>query len=235
MGVHIHVAEDASDQADAVGTHGCRVVERLHAAGVVTDKALLAHCVHIDDNEARIIGACGATVARNARSNMNNAVGHSPASGGSVAIGTDGIGGDMITESQTAFFRAREASLATPPSWPLDRLAAGSRAAGRIFGEPLLGRIEPGAPADIMVLEYLAPAPRPRRISQGTGHSAARHARCAMSLCAGELVIADRLSTRIDMARLAAEAARESGRLWDRLERIPPHDFAPAGGAARWR
>ena len=38
---------------------------------------------------------------------------------GRIALGTDGIGGDMITESQAAFFRAREASLAAPPSWPL--------------------------------------------------------------------------------------------------------------------
>jgi putative selenium metabolism protein SsnA len=240
-GVHIHVAEDAADQRDALAGHGRRVVERLHAAGIVTEDALLAHCVHVDSRERDILLASGATIAHNARSNMNNAVGHSPvtASGdhgvprgaaGRIALGTDGIGGDMITESQAAFFRAREASICTPQSWPLDRLAAGSRAAGRVFGEPLLGRITVGAPADITVLDY--PAPTPVSADNVAGHwifgLSPGHVRDVVA--AGELVIADRRSTRVDAARLAAEAAIEAGRLWGRLQDIPPHDFTPMGG-----
>ena len=161
------------------------MVERLHAAGVVTDGALLAHCVHVDSRERAILLASGATIAHNARSNMNNGVGHSPVTtggdhslprcgGGRIALGTDGIDGDMFTESQAAFFRAREASLCTLPSWPLGRLAAGSRAAGRVFGEPLLGRIAPGAPADITVLDYPAPTPVSPATSRHTGSSACR-------------------------------------------------------------
>ena len=77
-GVHIHVAEDAADQRDARASRGRGVVDRLAAAGVVTDRALLAHCVHVDDREREILLASGATIAHNARSNMNNGVGHSP-------------------------------------------------------------------------------------------------------------------------------------------------------------
>jgi putative selenium metabolism protein SsnA len=242
-GVHIHVAEDAADQRDAQAGHGLSVVERLHAAGVVTDGALLAHCVHVDSRERAILLASGATIAHNARSNMNNGVGHSPVTtggdhslprcgGGRIALGTDGIDGDMFTESQAAFFRAREASLCTLPSWPLGRLAAGSRAAGRVFGEPLLGRIAVGAPADITVLDY--PAPTPVSAGNVAAHwifgLSPRHVRDVM--VAGELVIADRRPTRVDAARLAAEAAIEAGRLWARLQDIPPHDFTPMGGEA---
>jgi putative selenium metabolism protein SsnA len=242
-GVHIHVAEDAADQRDALAGHGRGVVDRLYAAGVVTERALLAHCVHVDPRERDILLGSGATIAHNARSNMNNGVGHSrvtaggderlPAgSSGRIALGTDGIGGDMITESQAAFFRAREAGLAAPPSWPLDRLAASSRAAGRVFGEPLLGRIEAGAPADITVLDY--PAPTPVSAGNLAGHwvfgLSPRHIRDV--LVAGEPVIADRCSTRVDTARLAAEAATEAARLWARLDDIPSHDFTPLGGEA---
>jgi len=238
-GVHIHVAEDAADQRDAWAGHGRGVVDRLAAAGVITDRALLAHCVHVDSREREILLASGATIAHNARSNMNNGVGHSPVSAGDgesearVALGTDGIGGDMITESQAGFFRAREASLRTPPSWPLARLAAGSRAAGQVFGEPLLGRITAGAPADITVLDYGAPTP----LSAG---SLAGHWVFGLSpgqvrdvLVAGELVVADRRSTRVDQAALAAEAAAQAGRMWARLGDIPPHDFTPRGGESR--
>jgi putative selenium metabolism protein SsnA len=243
-GVHIHVAEDAADQRDALARHGCSVVDRLAKAGVVSEHALLAHCVHIDSRERDILLASGAAIAHNARSNMNNGVGHSPVTGGGgerfgpagagrVALGTDGIGGDMITESQAAFFRAREASLAVAPSWPLDRLAASSRAAGRAFGEPLLGRIAAGAPADITVLDY--PAPTPVSAGNLAGHwifgLSPRQVRDV--LVAGELVIADRRSTRVDEAGLAAQTASEAGRLWSRLQDIPPHDFTPLGGEAR--
>ena len=242
-GVHIHVAEDAADQRDALAGHGCSVVDRLARAGVVTERALLAHCVHVGSRERDILLDSGATIAHNARSNMNNAVGHSPVTGGGgelsalagtgrIALGTDGIGGDMITESQAAFFRAREASLAAPPSWPLDHLAASSRAAGRVFGEPLLGRIVAGAPADITVLDY--PAPTPVSAGNLAGHwifgLSPRQVRDV--LVAGELVVADRRSTRVDTARLAAEAAIEADRLWTRLAGLPPHDFTPLGGEA---
>jgi putative selenium metabolism protein SsnA len=245
VGVHIHVAEDAADQRDARAGHGCGVVDRLQTAGVLTGGALLAHCVHVDARERDILMASGATIAHNARSNMNNGVGHSPLAGGGegwaggascrarVALGTDGIGGDMITESQAAFFRAREASLRTSPSWPMERLAAGSRAAGRVFGEPLLGRITPGAPADITVLDY--PAPTPVSADAMAGHwvfgLSPRQVRDVV--VAGDLVIADRRSTRVDQTALAAEAAAEASRLWARLEDIPPHDFTPQGGEAR--
>jgi putative selenium metabolism protein SsnA len=239
-GVHIHVAEDAADQRDALAGHGCTVVDRLAGAGVVTERAVLAHCVHVGPRERGILLGSGATIAHNARSNMNNGVGHSPVTGARpsgpagarIALGTDGIGGDMITESQAAFFRAREASLAAPPSWPLDRLAASSRAAGRVFGEPLLGRIVAGAPADITVLDYPAPAP----VSAGNlaGHwifgLSPRQVRDV--LVAGELVVADRRSTRVDTARLTAGAAGQASRLWARLEEIPPHEFTPLGGEA---
>ena len=248
VGVHIHVAEDAADQADAAALHGCRVVQRLHGTGILTSAALLAHCVRIDDAEARIIAESGATVALNARSNMNNGVGHSPVTGAAgagtavaarpavavpgdrVALGTDGIGGDMITESQAAYFRAREASLRTPPSWPLDRLAAGARAAGRIFGEPLLGRIAPGAPADLVVLDYAAPAPLTAQTLPGHWIYGCSPGQVRDVVVAGRLVIADRQHTMIDAAELAAKARSESLRLWDRLADLPPHPFLPAGG-----
>jgi putative selenium metabolism protein SsnA len=250
VGIHIHVAEDRADQDDAEASHGVRVVDRLGAAGVLTDAALLAHCVHVNDSEIAAVTTSGAAVAHNARSNMNNRIGYSPlaragswphAGDGSpppaqrtapvarVALGTDGIGGDMITESQAAYFRAVEAGSATSPDWPLQRLAEGARVGGRSFGEPLLGQIAPGAPADLIVLDYASPTP----VSEANlgGHwvfgLSSRHVRDV--IVAGELVIADGRSTRVDEAKLAEEAAREAARLWARLDEIPPHPFTPKG------
>ena len=224
--LHVHAAEDGVDVA---------AVERLAHLGALREDTLLAHGVHLSELELELVRDAGASVAHNARSNMNNAVGHASLGelGPRVSLGTDGIGADMFEESRAAYFRLREADLDAAPGWPLDRLAEGARLAARLFDEPLLGTLEPGAPADLVVLDYAAPAPL--RESSFAGHwvfgLSSRHVRDVM--VAGELVVADRRLTRIDQQQLAAKASAEAERLWRRLEEIPPHDFEPKGGR-RW-
>jgi putative selenium metabolism protein SsnA len=231
VGVHIHVAEDAADQRDARARGMPGVIERLNRADVVTDEALLAHCVHVDEGESAVVDDAGATVVCNPRSNMNNAVGYSPFNrrGRRVALGTDGIDGDLFAESQAGFFRSKEADILAAPAWPLSRLAEGARFAGRAYREPLLGTLQPGAPADIMVLDY--PPPTPLGADDLVGHwvfgLSAAHLRDVY--VAGELVIADHRSTRVDEAKLAAGSSQDAVRLWERVERIPPHDYRPRG------
>lgn len=231
-GVHVHVAEDMADQRDALARFGRRVVGRLADAGALDDRAILVHCVHVDDGEIAAILSSGATVAHNARSNMNNSVGRARVGrlGERVVLGTDGIGADMFAESAAAYWRAREDDLFLGFAWPLQRMAAGARMAGRILGEPALGRIEPGAPADITVLDY--PTPTPLREGNLAGHwlfgLSARHVRDVV--VNGELVVADRRLTRVDQDGLVAQARTQTERLWRRLEEIGPHEFEPAGG-----
>lgn len=232
VGIHVHVAEDLADEEDAVARSGLRAVERLADAGVLDDRALLAHCVHVDEDEVARIRDSGAWVAHNARSNMNNRVGRAPASalGDRVVLGTDGIDGDLFAESKAAYWRGREADPSITPEWVLGRLAAGSAFAGRAFGEPLLGRIEPGAPADLVVLDYDSPTPV-------TGENLAGHWIFGLSardvrdvLVAGDVVVRDRRLVRGgDVEEMRAVAQSHAVDLWERMDRLPPHPFEPAG------
>jgi putative selenium metabolism protein SsnA len=229
-GVHIHVAEDAADQVDARSRGALGVVDRLARAGVLTDRALLAHCVRVAAPEIQAVVDARATVVCNPRSNMNNSVGHSPFNHvPGVALGTDGIGGDLFTESQVGWFRAREAEIGTAGSWPLDRLADGARFAGRVHDEPLLGTVRPGAPADLVVLDY--PSPTPVTADNLAGHwvFGLSSGQVRDVLVAGELVIEDRRSTRVDEREVAATGAEQARRLWARMDAIPPHGFEPEG------
>jgi putative selenium metabolism protein SsnA len=232
VGVHVHAAEDTADEDDAVMLHGLRVAARLAHAGVLDPRTLLAHGVHLDENEVGLIEAAHVAIAHNARSNMNNSIGRArvAALGSHVALGTDGIGADMFEESRAAYFRLREDDLASPPSWPLERLAEGASFAGAAFGESRFGRLEPGAPADLVVLDYDAPAPL--RESSFAGHwifgLSSRHVRDVM--VAGEWVVRDRKLTRVDQQELAAEARVEAERLWKRLDDVGAHTFQPKGG-----
>ncbi len=232
VGLHVHAAEDAADERDAVARCGLRVAARLEQAGALDEHTLLAHGVHLDDDEVGLVRTAQASIAHNARSNMNNSIGRArlAALGERVSLGTDGIGSDMFEESHAAFFRLREDDGGTGGDWPLERLAESAHLAGRSFGEPLLGALEPGAPADLVVLDYAAPTP----VRDGTfaGHwvfgLSARVVRDVM--VAGEWVVADRRLTNVDQRQLAAEALVEAERLWWRLDEIGPHEFEPKGG-----
>jgi putative selenium metabolism protein SsnA len=232
VGVHVHAAEDRADEADALGLYGVRVASRLERAGALDERTLVAHGVHLDDDEIALVRAAGASLAHNARSNMNNSIGRArvAALGHHVALGTDGIGADMFEESRAAYFRLREDDLAFPPSWPLERLAEGASFVGAAFGESRFGRLEAGAPADLVVLDYAAPAPL--RESSFAGHwvfgLSSRHVRDVM--VAGEWVVRDRKLTRVDRQELAAEAMLEAERLWKRLDDVGAHTFQPKGG-----
>jgi cytosine/adenosine deaminase-related metal-dependent hydrolase len=233
VGVHVHVAEDAADEEHATARFGSRVAHRLASAGVLDERSLLAHGVHLDESEVALVGAAGATVVHNPRSNMNNAVGRAPlaALGERVALGTDGIGADMFEESRVAYLRRREEEVETGPGWALDRLTQGARAAGEAFGEPLLGRVEPGAPADLVVLDYRPPTPLDASTLAGHWMFGLSSAAVRDVLVAGEVVVAGRRPTRIDGDALAADARAGARRLWSRLAGVDVHPFAPPSAA----
>lgn len=204
--LHVHAAEDAVDTG---------AVARLDRLGALDGRTLLAHGIHVDDDEVALFGASGATLAHNARSNMNNAVGRARVLdlGPRVALGTDGIGADMFAEAQAAFLAARDHGHAFDPLAALGRnwsLAASAFDAG-------LGRIEPGCPADLVVLAYDPPTPLDEtnlfgHLLFGPGASSVRDL-----LVAGKLVVRDRRVLTVDEPELAARARAVAARLWQRM------------------
>ncbi len=106
-GIHIHVAEDKYDQAYTLRKHKTRVIERLSAFGVLNfNKTILAHCLHLSDNERKIISKSKAWVVENIESNLNNKVGFFDGQKleKQIFLGTDGMHSDMIKSTQAAFF-----------------------------------------------------------------------------------------------------------------------------------
>jgi putative selenium metabolism protein SsnA len=231
VGIHVHVAEDAADQRDAEARFGRRVVERLADAGALTERALLAHCVPVDDRESELIRDSRAWGAHNPRTNMSNRVGRAPVArlGERVALGTDGIGGDLFAESQAAYWRGHEDDPSISPSLVLDRLAAGATFAGLGFGEPLLGRIEPGAPADLVVLDY--DPPTPLSAENLAGHwvfgLSASHVRDVV--VDGSVVVRERRLLQGGEGDPGAFSQAAAQDLWERMDAIPAHPFEPAG------
>ena len=98
-GVHIHVAEGLDDKES-----GARL------QNLAKDNWLLVHAVHLDR-------PLPGTIVHNPRSNMNNSVGYAnPVRfSNDIALGTDGIGADMLEEARLAYVRLRESDVTQTP------------------------------------------------------------------------------------------------------------------------
>jgi putative selenium metabolism protein SsnA len=220
--IHIHVAEDVADEKDSLDRYGMRTALRLAAEGALGEGDLIAHGVHLDDAEIDAVRSSGAWVAHNPRSNLNNGVGYAPALrlGERVGLGTDGIDGDMFAEAKVAYLEARDASLDVGPDWALQRLIAGAGMVGAAFGEPALGRLEAGAPADLVVLDYRPPTPFDAGNMAGHALFGLGAAAVRDVMVAGRWIVRDRRHQLIDEDELATRCREAAPRLWARMDRF---------------
>lgn len=162
--VHIHVAETAGEVADCVREHGVRPVAYLDSLGLVNDRSVFAHGVHLDDAELALIAERGATLVTCPVSNMKLAVGGAfrypaaRAAGCPIGVGTDGAASnnslDLLQDIKVLALLQKHtaidpAALPAPEAWAI---ATGARAP-RLGATPL----EVGAPADLLLLDLDVP------------------------------------------------------------------------------
>jgi cytosine/adenosine deaminase-related metal-dependent hydrolase len=194
----------------------------LGDAGILRERSIAAHGVHLDAAELMRIRRSGAWLAHNCRSNMNNSVGRAPVLefGERSALGTDGIDADMFAESRTAYFRAREQTLEAYAEQFTDMLARGADLASQYFPYPI-GRLEPGGAADLVVLDYRPPTPL-------TANNLAWHWMFALTpasvesvMVGGEWALRNREICCVDEEKVRAEARAEAEKLWKRMESLP--------------
>ncbi len=228
-GAHIHVAEGPEDEALSVERHGIRVVERLDRFGLLRPASLLAHALHLDEAEKDRVADRRAVVVHNPRSNMNNAVGTFDLPGYvrrrvCVGLGTDGLGANLLAELFTAGLlqkHARGNPLAAGFG-ELHRLlfVTNPEVASRAFGVGL-GRLEPGAAADIALLDY--DGPTPVDASTILGHLlfgiAVHDVRVSDLFVAGRPVLRHGTFVQLDEAAELAHAREQADALWRRVTR----------------
>lgn len=217
-GIHIHLLEDKADRALSVAEFGADPVTRLERRGLLTSRALLAHGVHLTEPEMERLRGAGVLVAHNARSNMNNRVGATPIHGlgDHLALGTDGIDGDILAEARAAFFRGREHEPPVDLGVYLAMLQRSNAVLEGAFGQRF-GVLAPGAAADLVLLDYDPPTPvTAENLAGHVGFGWGAHL-VRTVIVGGELVLRDRQIVRVDAAEAFARTRRAAEALWDRL------------------
>jgi putative selenium metabolism protein SsnA len=219
-GIHVHVAEDVTDAADA-RARGATLRARLDRLGVGRAGSIVAHAVHLPDEDVEALTAAGAWVVTNPRSNMNNAVGLGSGRGARVALGTDGIGADMLAEAHAHFLRHAEAKDRLA-SESVARLVAAQRLASLLSGDGERdARVAAGERADLVVLAY-DPA-TPMTPSNLGGHALFGWSSALVrdTLVGGRFIVRERRVTTLDERELAERARRSAKRLWERMAALP--------------
>jgi cytosine/adenosine deaminase-related metal-dependent hydrolase len=182
VGVHVHLCEGPED-----------IEAPARLAHLTRPNWLLAHCVHLASAH-HLQG----TIVHNPASNLNNGVGYAEPARfeNPLALGTDGIGADMLDAFRLAYYLHRSTDSSATPATSWNWLAGG----WDLVPDARLDRVtwdyEP------MVPEHLAftTALRPIEIEID-----------------GDVVWRDHAPTRVDQDEVRAKAAEQAKRLHDRL------------------
>jgi cytosine/adenosine deaminase-related metal-dependent hydrolase len=182
VGVHVHVCEGPEDAA---------APDLLR--GLATQDWLLAHGVHLADDH----GLAG-TILHNPVSNLNNAVGYAdPARfANPVALGTDGIGADMLETFRMAYMLHRSADVTASPETAWGWLETGWDLVPEAREDRVTWSYDPVEPWHVA----FTPGIRPETVEVG-----------------GDVVWRDGAPTRVDASEIRAKAREQAARLHARL------------------
>jgi putative selenium metabolism protein SsnA len=215
--IHIHVAEDAADVTHCRERWGETLPQRLQRHGLLAPRALLAHCVHLAPAEIEAVHELGAWIAHNPRSNMNNHVGYAATTAlRRAALGTDGMDQDMLAEVRAAFLKMRDAGRDDAFAAALELLAGGHRLARALWDLPF-GSLEAGAPADLVLFDYVPPTPLHAGNVGGHLLFGLDRGHLRSTMVAGRWIVRDRRLVTVDVERAFARARHASAALWERM------------------
>jgi 5-methylthioadenosine/S-adenosylhomocysteine deaminase len=214
--VNTHASENDKENADTIAAHGDRPTALLRDSGLLDDRATLAHCVRLNDDDRTAIASAGTTIAHNPGSNLKLASGAMDLvgyrdQGITVGLGTDGCSSsndlDMFAVVRLAANLARLVHHDPAAIGAEDIVRAATIDGAHALGmADRIGSIEVGKEADVIVIDTAVPHLTPLRdpftaLVYAAGRSDVRDV-----FVAGERVIADRRSTRVDHHEILEKA-----------------------------
>jgi cytosine/adenosine deaminase-related metal-dependent hydrolase len=212
-GIHVHVAEDESDQVHCLTHHGKRVIERFSEAGVLDfQKTILGHCLHLSKNEKHHISESPVWIVQNTESNLNNQVGNfnSAGLGKNIMIGTDGMHSDMLRSAKSAFFAGHNYdNIDYPETYRRFR---------NVHNYLHSNGFENDGENNLVVLDY--DTPTPLTANNFLGHFLfgieGKHARHVISN--GKLIVENGKLITVNEEEILAESRVLAVRLWDKMK-----------------
>lgn len=221
--IHIHLSETYEEVHNCQQQYGVSPIKLMEQLGVLECGVLAAHCVHVSEDDIKIMADKRVRVAHNPGSNMKLASGIAPVSqmiqaGLCVGLGTDGAASnnnlDMLEEMRLAalLHKANTLDPLVIPASEAVKMATihGAKALG--LGD-VTGAIEVGLKADIVLLDMsgLHWYPRYDRVSL-LAYSAGQ-GDIDTVMVNGNILVENRKLTTIDEEQLKYEIQKRGIRL----------------------
>lgn len=160
--IHTHLSETIDEVQQIRDAHSESPVEYMRRSGILKCPTLAAHCVHLDDDDIRILSDNGVAVAHNPGSNMKLASGVARVvdmrdHGVIVGLGTDGAASnnnlDMLEETRLCSLLQKVTSLNPTAINADDALAMATiEGAKALRIDNITGSLEAGKQADIVIM-----------------------------------------------------------------------------------
>ena len=225
--VHTHASENRDEIAIVEQATGKRNIAYLRDTGLAAPHVVLAHCIHLNEEELEILSTSGTHVSHCPSSNLKLASGIAPvkemlARGISVSLGADGAPCnnrlDMFTEMRTAALLQKVLhGPETLPALTALRMATidGARALGL---EPEIGSVEVGKRADLILLnlDHLHTTPQPDLI--GTIVYAAETSNVETVLIDGQILLREGSLLTLDETEVIADAKFQAQKLKEAVQ-----------------
>ena len=201
---------------------GCTPTALLERVGLLNDRLIAAHCIHLTEDDIARIGGAGVTVAHVPKGNATGgSMAPTPklrAAGARIALGTDNLTQDMTEAMRWSLAVARLQIGSVSDQWqPRDAFAMATAAGATVLGRAHdLGRLAPGYLADFVVFDFrhahLTPLidPLGTLVHDGCGRDV-EHV-----FVDGRQVISNGEPAFADARKIRADAQRAAEALWDR-------------------
>ncbi|WP_371227960.1 amidohydrolase family protein [Roseovarius sp. 2305UL8-3] len=222
LGVPIttHLAQSASEVEKIKARWGGRTpAEYLDWLGVLGPDLLAAHCVFCSDNDLALLRkrdvtvmSCPRVFVRIART---AAFGRFEKAGLRTMVGTDGYNMDLLGELNAAAIISKTTSADPEIASASKLLQSVTSAGGKAVGRPDIGRLKPGAKADLTVVDMTHPHLQPHMDPVRTLISLANRAQIDSVIVDGRLLVSGGEICLGDQSRIVAEGCAAIEKIWD--------------------
>lgn len=228
--VHTHASENTDEVAIVERMTGKRNINYLYDTGLTAQNVVLAHCVHLDDSEIRILLETGTHVSHCPSSNLKLGSGIARISelmeiGISVSLGADGAPCnnrlDIFTEMRTAALLQK--ALNGPESLPaLSALRMATNNGAKALGlHQEIGSIEIGKMADLVLLDLCSLHTIPQSDLISTIVYAAQPDNVQTVIINGSVVMRDRKLQTLNEKQVMLDAQNQFNQLRRRAIQSP--------------
>lgn len=220
-GIHSHLAEDAYEQSYSRDTFACPAGVRLDRFGLLDRPGILAHGVHLEEEDWTALAGGRCALALNPDSNLNNAVGLGRYTGfpdsPPLLAGTDGMHACPSRSIKQLFLLHRHQGGELPESFAFIRRLYFDQVRFLRGFFPDYPDLNPGNRADLVIWDYRPPSPFNADTFWGHLIYGILEAP-AWSVCMqGKALLADRRHLSMDADSVARSAAVQGARLFEKL------------------